>query len=194
MGTLRGVGSDCPGRGAIPCRDGRCSKTFASCRSAAHQDARSPLLSAQPSMSTQQAFGLLMHEIAKREDEFAARIVTVSPDVTVSTNLGAWVNRRNVYGREQIQDLFRAEHIPSAYNWSMSPEGQHFELGIAEMNLFAMLSAMGLAHAISGERLLPDRHAVRPIHRARPRCSQLCLLPGCALHSCGDAVGRDFGA
>ena len=106
-------------------------------------------------MSTQQAFGLLMHEIAKREDEFAARIVTVSPDVTVSTNLGAWVNRRNVYGRDQIQDLFRAEHIPSAYNWSMSPEGQHFELGIAEMNLFAMLSAMGLAHAISGERLLP---------------------------------------
>ncbi len=109
----------------------------------------------QPSMSTQQAFGLLLHEIAKREDEFAARVVTVSPDVTVSTNLGAWVNRRNVYGREQIQDLFRAERIPSAYNWSMSPTGQHFELGIAEMNLFAMLSAMGLAHAISGERLLP---------------------------------------
>jgi pyruvate dehydrogenase E1 component len=109
----------------------------------------------QPSMSTQQAFGLLMHEIAKREDEFAARVVTVSPDVTVSTNLGAWVNRRNVYGRHQIQDLFRAEHIPSAYNWSMSPKGQHFELGIAEMNLFAMLSAMGLAHAVSGERLLP---------------------------------------
>ena len=109
----------------------------------------------QPSMSTQQAFGLLMHEIAKSEDEFAARIVTVSPDVTVSTNLGAWVNRRNIYGREQIQDLFRAEHIPSAYNWSVSPRGQHFELGIAEMNLFAMLSAMGLSHAISGERLLP---------------------------------------
>ena len=109
----------------------------------------------QPSMSTQQAFGLLMHEIAKREDDFAARLATVSPDVTVSTNLGAWVNRRNVYGRDQIQDLFRAEHIPSAYNWSMSPKGQHFELGIAEMNLFAMLSAMGLAHAISGERLLP---------------------------------------
>ncbi len=109
----------------------------------------------QPSTSTQQAFGLLMHEIAKREDEFAARIVTVSPDVTVSTNLGAWVNRRNIYGREQIQDLFRAAQIPSAYNWSISPKGQHFELGIAEMNLFTMLSALGLSHAISGERLLP---------------------------------------
>jgi pyruvate dehydrogenase E1 component len=109
----------------------------------------------QPTMSTQQAFGLLMHEIARREDAFAARVVTVSPDVTVSTNLGAWVNRRNVYGREEVKDLFRAEQIPSAYNWSMSPKGQHFELGIAEMNLFAMLSAMGLSHAISGERLLP---------------------------------------
>jgi pyruvate dehydrogenase E1 component len=109
----------------------------------------------QPAMSTQQAFGLLMHEIARRDDAFAARVVTVSPDVTVSTNLGAWVNRRNVYGREEIKDLFRAEQIPSAYNWSMSPKGQHFELGIAEMNLFAMLSAMGLSHAISGERLLP---------------------------------------
>src|SRR5271166_3584611 len=109
----------------------------------------------QPSMSTQQAFGLLMHDIAKREDAFAARVVTVSPDVTVSTNLGAWVNRRSIYGREQVQDLFRAQQIPSAFNWSVSPKGQHFELGIAEMNLFAMLSAMGLAHAISGERLLP---------------------------------------
>ncbi len=109
----------------------------------------------QPAMSTQQAFGRLMHEIARRDDAFAARVVTVSPDVTVSTNLGAWVNRRNVYGREEIKDLFRAEQIPSAYNWSMSPKGQHFELGIAEMNLFAMLSAMGLSHAISGERLLP---------------------------------------
>ena len=109
----------------------------------------------QPSMSTQHAFGLLMHEIGKREDAFAARTVTVSPDVTVSTNLGAWVNKRQVYGREQVQDLFRAAHIPSAYNWSMSPKGQHFELGISEMDFFGILSAMGLSHAISGERLLP---------------------------------------
>jgi pyruvate dehydrogenase E1 component len=108
-----------------------------------------------PSTSTQQAFGLLMHEIAKRQDAFSSRIVTVSPDVTVSTNLGAWVNKTGVYGCEPLPDTFRAERIPSAYNWSMSPSGQHFELGIAEMNLFTMLSAMGLSHAISGERLLP---------------------------------------
>ncbi|MBO0753034.1 MAG: transketolase, partial [Bradyrhizobiaceae bacterium] len=39
--------------------------------------------------------------------------------------------------------------------WEFSPEGQHIELGIAEMNLFTMLSALGLSHAINGERLLP---------------------------------------
>ena len=57
-----------------------------------------------------------------------------------------------------------------------------------------MLSALGLSHSIFGERLLPDRHALRSLHRARPRCAELCLLPGCALHAGGDAVGRDAGA
>jgi pyruvate dehydrogenase E1 component len=109
----------------------------------------------QPSMSTQQGFGLLMHEIGKSDNELASRIVTTSPDVTVSTNLGAWVNRRGLFAKEQMADLFRAEKIPSTYNWTFSPDGQHMELGIAEMNLFIMLSALGLSHSIFGERLLP---------------------------------------
>src|SRR3546814_9695420 len=37
----------------------------------------------------------------------------------------------------------------------MGPEGQHLELGIAEMNLFLLLSALGLSHSLFGERLLP---------------------------------------
>ncbi|BCH21531.1 transketolase [Mesorhizobium sp. L-8-3] len=110
---------------------------------------------AQPSMSTQQGFGLLMHEIGKSETQFARRVVTTSPDVTVSTNLGAWVNRRGLFAKEQMTDLFKAEKIPSTYNWTFSPDGQHMELGIAEMNLFIMLSALGLSHSVFGERLLP---------------------------------------
>ena len=106
-------------------------------------------------MSTQQGFGLLMHEIAKRDDEFARRVVTTSPDVTVSTNLGAWVNRRGLFAKEAMADTFKAERIPSTFNWTFSPSGQHMELGIAEMNLFTMLSALGLSHATFGERLLP---------------------------------------
>ena len=85
----------------------------------------------------------------------AERIVTTSPDVTVSTNLGAWVNRRGLFAREQLADTFKSERIPSTFNWEFSPKGQHIELGIAEMNLFILLSALGLSHAINGERLLP---------------------------------------
>ena len=39
----------------------------------------------------------------------AARIITTSPDVTVSTNLGAWVSRRSVFNRAEHADVFKAE-------------------------------------------------------------------------------------
>ena len=106
-------------------------------------------------MSTQHGFGLLMHDLAKGDTELAARIVTTSPDVTVSTNLGAWVNRRGLFARDELADTFKTERIPSTFHWRFSPQGQHLELGIAEMNLFTMLSALGLSHSIHGERLLP---------------------------------------
>ncbi len=106
-------------------------------------------------MSTQQGFGLLLNELARGDTELASRIVTASPDVTVSTNLGAWVNRRGLFARAEKADLFRSEKIPSTFNWDFSPKGQHIELGIAEMNLFILMSALGLSHSINGERLLP---------------------------------------
>ncbi|MES2256234.1 MAG: transketolase [Pseudomonadota bacterium] len=106
-------------------------------------------------MSTQQGFGLILAEIARSGEAFADRIVTTSPDVTVSTNLGGWVNRRKLFARQQSKDMFRAEKIPSTYVWDFAPEGQHMELGIAEMNLFILLSALGLSHQLFGERLLP---------------------------------------
>ena len=106
-------------------------------------------------MATQQGFGLLLNEIARGDTELASRIVTASPDVTVSTNLGAWVNRRGLFARAEKADLFRSEKIPSTFNWDFSPKGQHIELGIAEMNLFILMSALGLSHQINGERLLP---------------------------------------
>jgi pyruvate dehydrogenase E1 component len=73
----------------------------------------------------------------------------------VSTNLGPWVNRRGLFAREALADTFKSERIPSTFNWDFSPKGQHIELGIAENNLFIALSALGLSHAINGERLLP---------------------------------------
>ncbi len=109
----------------------------------------------QAQMSTQTGFGALLNELARGATPLAERIVTTSPDVTVSTNLGAWVNRRGLFAREALADTFKGERIPSTFNWEFSPKGQHIELGIAEMNLFIALSALGLSHAINGERLLP---------------------------------------
>ncbi|MCF8476370.1 MAG: transketolase [Pseudolabrys sp.] len=109
----------------------------------------------QPTMATQTGFGAILNEIGRGDSDFAQRIVTTSPDVTVSTNLGAWVNRRGLFAREKMADTFKNERIPSTFNWEFSPKGQHIELGIAEMNLFILLSALGLSHSINGERLLP---------------------------------------
>jgi pyruvate dehydrogenase E1 component len=109
----------------------------------------------QPVMATQTGFGAILNEIGRADSEFARRIVTTSPDVTVSTNLGPWVNRRGLFAREIMKDTFKSERIPSTFNWEFSPKGQHIELGIAEMNLFILLSALGLSHSINGERLLP---------------------------------------
>jgi pyruvate dehydrogenase E1 component len=109
----------------------------------------------QSQTSTQLGFGALLNELARGTTPLAARIVTASPDVTVSTSLGPWVNRRKLFAREALADTFKSERIPSTFSWEFSPAGQHIELGIAEMNLFALLSALGLSHAINGERLLP---------------------------------------
>jgi pyruvate dehydrogenase E1 component len=105
--------------------------------------------------STQEAFGRILNEIGRGDSPAASRIVTTSPDVTVSTNLGGWVNQRGLFDRETRSDLFRLERIASAQKWDMSPGGQHIELGIAENNLFLLLATLGLSHDLFGTRLLP---------------------------------------
>jgi pyruvate dehydrogenase E1 component len=65
------------------------------------------------------------------------------------------VNRRGLFAREKMADTFKSERIASTYHWEFSPKGQHLELGIAENNLFIVLSALGLSHSINGERLFP---------------------------------------
>lgn len=117
-----------------------------------------PRVPAGRKLSTQAAFGDILAEIGRGQGEAAAlarRIVTTSPDVTVSTNLGPWVNRRGIFDRHLKNDVFRDAKLASAQRWGMSPEGQHVELGIAEQNLFLVLSALGLAHSLYGARLLP---------------------------------------
>ena len=109
--------------------------------------------------ATQTAFGRILLDLAKSTDEqsraVAARIVTTSPDVTVSTNLGAFVNQRGLFRRQELKDVFAAAKIPTPQKWSGHGAGQHIELGIAENNLFLVLAALGLAAPIFGTRLFP---------------------------------------
>lgn len=110
---------------------------------------------AKGSVSTQIGFGRILDDIARQGGPLADAIVTTSPDVTVSTNLGPWVNRRGLFARQSLADTFRNERIASTQKWEFGTSGQHIELGIAENNLFILLSALGLSHSIFGKRLLP---------------------------------------
>ncbi len=105
--------------------------------------------------STQAAFGRILLDLSKAGGPLADRIVTTSPDVTVSTNLGAWVNQRGLFRRRETADVFAKEKIASAQKWSGTSKGQHIELGIAENNLFLMLGAAGLSGDLFGTRLFP---------------------------------------
>ncbi|HLF77737.1 MAG TPA: 1-deoxy-D-xylulose-5-phosphate synthase N-terminal domain-containing protein [Dehalococcoidia bacterium] len=133
---------------------------FAQSGSRRHRAPQIPLPPALPSikvrsLSTQDAFGRILFDLAGSESELAAAVLTMSPDVTVSTNLIGWVNRVGVFRRRHEEDPFRGENVPSALRWTMGPSGRHIELGIAESNLFLSLGAAGLSGELFGRRLLP---------------------------------------
>ncbi|CUH47184.1 Pyruvate dehydrogenase E1 component [Ruegeria atlantica] len=106
-------------------------------------------------ISTQMAFGKILDDLSKGQSALAERIVTTSPDVTGTTSLGPWVNRRKLFARTKQADAFIEHRIPSTAKWEFAPDGQHIELGIAEMNLMLLLGAAGLSHSVFGKRLIP---------------------------------------
>jgi pyruvate dehydrogenase E1 component len=110
---------------------------------------RSPVVNG--SSSTQAAFGRVLTSLGDIEG-VAERIVTTAPDVSISTNLGGWINKTGVYWPEARDDHGGAERL---LKWAPSPQGQHIELGISEMNLFMLLGQLGLSHDHHGEHLLP---------------------------------------
>jgi pyruvate dehydrogenase E1 component len=105
--------------------------------------------------STQAAFGRVMLDLARSGGDLADRLVTTAPDVTQTTNLGAFVNQRGLFRRQECDDAFLRARIPSAQKWLQHAAGQHIELGIAENNFFLLLASLGLAGAHFGTRLLP---------------------------------------
>ncbi|MEQ5788877.1 transketolase [Erythrobacter sp. NFXS35] len=105
--------------------------------------------------STQAAFGRVLYDLAKSDEPLADRIVTTAPDVTQTTNLGAFVNQRGLFRRQELADVFQTARIASAQKWAAHGAGQHIELGIAEHNFFLLLASLGLAAPHFGTRLLP---------------------------------------
>ncbi|MGI9604585.1 MAG: transketolase-like TK C-terminal-containing protein [Acidimicrobiales bacterium] len=103
------------------------------------------------STSTQEAFGRVLTSLGDVEG-VAERIVTTAPDVSISTNLGGWINKAGVYAPTDRDDHGGAERL---LKWAPSPSGQHIELGISEMNLFMLLGQLGLSHDHHGHHLLP---------------------------------------
>ena len=65
------------------------------------------------------------------------------------------MNQRGIFDRADREDVFRSEKVVSMQKWSLSRNGQHIELGIAENNLFLLLAALGLSDGFFGTRLLP---------------------------------------
>ncbi len=131
--------------------------------------------SSEREISTQTAFGKILDELSKGDSLLAERIVTTSPDVTGTTSLGPWVNRRKLFARDEMADAFIEHRIPSTAKWEFTPEGQHVELGIAEMNLFLLLAAAGLSHSLWGKRLIPIGTVYDPfIHRGLDALNYAC--------------------
>ncbi|HWD75068.1 MAG TPA: 1-deoxy-D-xylulose-5-phosphate synthase N-terminal domain-containing protein [Solirubrobacteraceae bacterium] len=146
------------------------SDAAALCRSTAARLAREPAVTAPvPPLpaeferghsgkeSTQQAFGRFFVDLAHAAPDAAAHVVTVSPDVASSTNLGGWINRAGVWELDpptQRIDWF-ADDTDTLVRWRESDHGQHIELGIAEGNLVGLLGELGLTWARDGHPLLP---------------------------------------
>ena len=104
--------------------------------------------------TTQAALGRALLDLTRAAPEAAARVVTVSPDVSSSTNLGGWVNKVGVWSARERTDWF-ADDAETILHWREKPTGQHLELGIAETNLVGLLGELGATWSRWGQPLFP---------------------------------------
>lgn len=105
-------------------------------------------------ISTQAALGRLLADFTRDAPEASARVVTCSPDVASSTNLGGWINKTGVWSVADRRDWF-VDDAERVLKWSEFANGQHIELGIAEVNLVGLLSELGATWSRWGQRLIP---------------------------------------
>lgn len=104
--------------------------------------------------TTQAALGRVLLDLTREAPEVARRVVTVSPDVSSSTNLAGWLNKVGVWSPTERRDWF-ADDPETIMHWREKPTGQHIELGIAEVNLVGLMSELGATWSRWGHALFP---------------------------------------
>jgi pyruvate dehydrogenase E1 component len=137
------------------------------CRQAAKRLERQPISLQQPpevpvdmnrtpggTATTQAALGRVLLDLTRGAPAAAHRVVTVSPDVSSTTNLGGWVNKVGIWSTRERPDWF-ADDRETILHWRENPSGQHVELGIAEVNLVGLLGELGSTWSRWGQPLLP---------------------------------------
>lgn len=104
--------------------------------------------------TTQASLGRTLMDLTREAPEAAKRIVTVSPDVSSTTNLGGWVNKVGVWSAAERRNWF-ADDRETLIHWREKPTGQHMELGIAETNLVGLIGELGATWSRWGQPLFP---------------------------------------
>ncbi|AQA03442.1 pyruvate dehydrogenase [Mycobacterium sp. MS1601] len=104
--------------------------------------------------TTQAALGRTLLDLTREAPAAAARVVTVSPDVSSTTNLAGWLNKVGVWSPTERRDWFD-DDAETIMHWREKPTGQHLELGIAETNLVGLIGELGATWSRWGEPLFP---------------------------------------
>ena len=121
--------------------------------------------------STQTGFGALLNNIGRADSDFARRIVTTSPDVTVSTNLGSWVNRRGLFARLAMADTVQERTHPFDVQLGVLAPGSAYRTWHRrDESLYSALRAWPVA-LDQWRTIAASRHALRSVHRTRSRCA-----------------------
>jgi pyruvate dehydrogenase E1 component len=104
--------------------------------------------------TTQTALGRVLLDLSRQAPDAAQRVVTVSPDVSSSTNLAGWLNKVGVWSPNERRNWF-ADDAETIMHWREKPTGQHMELGIAETNLVGLMGELGATWSRWGQPLFP---------------------------------------
>lgn len=104
--------------------------------------------------TTQAALGRVLLDLSRQAPDAAKRVVTVSPDVSSTTNLAGWLNKVGVWSPNERHNWFD-DDPETIMHWREKPTGQHMELGIAETNLVGLMGELGATWSRWGQPLFP---------------------------------------